>query len=315
MSGGFSKGIEVIDAAIAKSASGGKFVDTSWLNWKNGETKFLRFYTDLHDAIPVVNHENVERANGKTMSFICRKDHPADPKIEVCELCDLFERTKGQKDAQGKKIEQARPRTLVWALAVVRDEIRNEQGTLAGYADAVTDILDDNGRPELKEDGTPKKRPVIGIVRQGTKNFWPQPRAYYQRYGTLRDRDYEITRRGDNLDTAYTVIPCDPLEIPNIDERYAKFIPDLEEILTRMSSQEFYDKHLRGEGGGTETSTAEAPPATPVSAAEIPADDTEFARLQQRREDLAATAVAAPVENGSAPAPAPAPAPSEPEYG
>jgi hypothetical protein len=50
----------------------------------------------------------------------------------------------------------------------------------------------------------------FGIIKQSHGNFWHQLIHLGMRYGTLCDRDYEITREGEKLDTKYSIIPLDP---------------------------------------------------------------------------------------------------------
>jgi hypothetical protein len=284
---GFRKGAEEFQKAVETAASrGGGFTDTEWFRWKDNETKIIRFLSDAKDLYTTVMHEGVLSADGRRRSFVCRKENPKSPEGTTCELCALFEVSKAANPDDTSKW-QANPREKVWGLAVLRVEHRDDQNKLDGYMDFV-----------VTDEKTGKPKPVVGILRQAVKNFWNQPYAYYQRYGTLRDRDYEIKRTGGmSLDTQYITVPCDALEIANIEERYAKFTPDIEAVLTRMSSQEYYDKHLRG---ASEQSSDAPQPNGQQAAAQaqppIPGDGTEFERLQREREALTAAAVSGTYE-------------------
>lgn len=76
-------------------------------------------------------------------------------------------------------------------------------------------------------DGNKKEEDRIryGLVRQANKNFWSVLSGYYARYGTICDRDYEITRKGNGKDTQYIIVPLDKdpdLETPEqLAERYS----------------------------------------------------------------------------------------------
>jgi len=62
----------------------------------------------------------------------------------------------------------------------------------------------------------------------------------------LKDRDIEIVRQGGGVETQYMPFALDPKPIDKIDERYAKFIPNLEAFLNRIGSEEYYQAQLHG---------------------------------------------------------------------
>lgn len=80
---------------------------------------------------------------------------------------------------------------------------------------------DDNWVVKKDKDGNVEFKEVeldarwFGIVKQGNKNFWNNLLAYHQRYGTICDRDYEITRNGNDQNTFYGIIPID--QDPDLD--------------------------------------------------------------------------------------------------
>lgn len=252
----FRKGTDYLKASASRTA-GEKFSNT-FLSWKDGETKTVRFLTDGDAIITVAVHEQVDCFDGKKRSFVCRKE--IDGKDAACELCEISTATQNQR---------ARKRELGYGIAVVREEHRNEKGQVDSYVDA-TEVVD--GRTV----------PIVGIVRQGPKNFWAQALAAHDKYGTLLDRDYDIGRRGSTTDTTYTMFPNAPVALPDgvqswkdhLEKRYSEFAPDLEALLTRMGSQEYYDRFLRGEEGAS----APAPQGAPL------ADETEFDRIKRERE-------------------------------
>jgi hypothetical protein len=273
------KGMEAIKAAASRTGGGG---DTSFFNWQDGETKILRFLTDKQDIVTVWVHEQVisEGGDGKKRPFVCRTEFRDENNNPMpCELCarNFKRREKG------------------YGIAVQRVEIRDDSNNLTGYADRVEEKeIDDNGVKKVK------KVPVVGVVAQGPKNFWNYPYAFAEKYGTLRDRDYEVKRDGKDLKTTYHFFPIDPVEIPNLDERYANYLPELEKILEAMGSPAYYDKHLRGidpksQGDGQSNGTPQGGGPGPQSqwagqqqTATIPDDETEFDRI--RRENATAQA-------------------------
>lgn len=62
---------------------------------------------------------------------------------------------------------------------------------------------DDEGK-EHSEEGL-----VFGTIKESHKLFWSTLVGYFNRYGTICDRDYEIIRRGEKLETTYVIMPMD----------------------------------------------------------------------------------------------------------
>lgn len=259
---GFRKGADYLKASASRSPGGDRFVN-NFLSWKDGETKTVRFLTDGDQIITVAVHEQVDCFDGKKRSFVCRRE--IDGKDSPCELCDI---------ANASQNQRARRRELGYGIAVLRLEHRNEKGQVDSYVDA-TDTVDG------------KAVPVVGIIRQGPKNFWAQALAAFEKYGTLLDRDYDIGRRGSTTDTTYTMFPNAPVALPDgvadwnayLSNRYTGYVPDLEALLTRMGSQEYYDRFIRGE---VADEAAAAPVA--VTAPTGFTDETEFDRIKRERE-------------------------------
>ena len=203
-SGGFRRGVAAVDEAYEKAKSRtGNFPDTTWFRWEDGEKKIIRFLLDMPQVYVVLQHEGIVGHDGQRHSLVCRQENPTDKAAGpvTCEGHDIWEQTKGLE----KNKRQGRPREMIWGLAALRSEHRDGEGRIDGFMD-VTE--------EYEKDGEKKPKPIIGIVKQASTNFWHQPRAYFERYGTLKDRDYEIQRRGASLDTTYTVVPLDKLESP-----------------------------------------------------------------------------------------------------
>jgi hypothetical protein len=214
---------ESLERSQRSSSPSNTYTETNWFYWKSGETKAVRFLTDSNDIYVVPVHENVPVLDGKNKTFVCRKAFDAQ-----CELCD-------------NKVYR---RDVGYGVAVLREEVYEEvngQKKLTGYKDATSTYeTEENGKTVLK------KKPYVGIISQGMRNFWNQIAVISEKYGSLRDREIEIMRQGAGTDTTYMAFALDKKEIENIDTRYAKFVPDIEAFLNRIGSQEYYDVQLHG---------------------------------------------------------------------
>jgi hypothetical protein len=221
------KGMAAVKASIEKSQKGSApktYTETNWFYWTPEETKALRFITDSNDIFVVPVHESVPTHDGKNKTFVCRSVFDAS-----CELC-----------AREKGTPGAYRRDVGYGIAVLREEVK-EDGKITGYRDVTTtyeEVVDGKN--------VTKKKPYVGIVSQGMRNFWNQIAVISEKYGSLRDREIEIMRNGKGTDTTYMAFPLDKKEIENIDTRYAKFLPDIEAFLNRIGSQEYYDAQLHG---------------------------------------------------------------------
>ena len=218
------KGMEAVKESLERSQRSASqspttYTETNWFYWKAGEAKAIRFLTDANDIFVVPVHENVPAHDGKNKTFVCRKAFDA-----TCELCD-------------NKVYR---RDVGYGVAVLREEVK-EDGKTTGYRDVTSTYeADENGKTVLK------KKPYVGIVSQGMRNFWNQIAVISEKYGSLRDREIEIMRQGAGTDTTYMAFALDKKEIENIDSRYSKFVPDIEAFLNRIGSQEYYDAQLHG---------------------------------------------------------------------
>lgn len=92
---------------------------------------------------------------------------------------------------------------------------------------------DDSGKPKK-----PSKRYLAVVVDTMENKVVPivlpttaakQLTKYYEKYKTLLDRDYELSRDGDGFDTEYLATPETPTKT-NL-KRFQAEIPDLEEVL------------------------------------------------------------------------------------
>ena len=230
------KGMAAVRESIERSqkSSGPKtYTETNWFYWRAGETKALRFLTDANDIYVVPVHENVKAVDGKNKTFVCRSAFEA-----TCELC-------------AAKVYR---RDVGYGVAVLREEVYEEvngERKFTGYRDVTSSydaVID--GRT------VQKKKPYVGIVSQGMRNFWNQIAVINEKFGSLRYREIEITRTGAGTDTTYMAIALPEKPIEGMSDRYAKFIPDVESFLNRIGSQEYYDAQLHGIVKEKETDTS-----------------------------------------------------------
>ena len=246
------KGMSAVRESLERSqkSSGPKtYEQTNWFYWQGGESKVLRFLTDSNDIFVVPVHDNVPTHDGKKKTFVCRSAFDA-----TCELCS-------------NKVYR---RDVGYGVAVLREEVR-EDGKITGYRDVTTEYNE-----TVDGKSVTKKKPYVGIVSQGMRNYWNQIAVIAEKYGSLRDREIEILRQGAGTDTTYMAFALPEKAIENIDTRYAKFMPDVEAFLNRIGSQEYYDAQLHGiikEKEAPKASDTPTPAATPVATEEEYGED------------------------------------------
>lgn len=244
----FKKGVDAIRESIQRSQTKSNprnYDKANWFYWTPGESKAIRFLTDVSGIFVVAVHDQVPTVDGGKKTFVCRTEFGED-----CELC-----------AREKGTPGAYRRDVGFGIAVLREEVYEEvdgQRKLVGYRDVTSTY-------EETVDGKTitKKKPYVGIVKGGMRNFWGQLSVISEKYGNLRDREIEIMRQGKGTDTTYMAFALDKKIIENIDERYSKFIPELEVFLNRIGSKEYYDAQLHGIV--KEKATAETAPISKVA--------------------------------------------------
>ena len=193
----FTTGLAHMQAAIDEgqrkaAAAGGAGKNLHFINWKDGDTKVLRFLTD--DVLTENFADFIVNKNGETSNFMI----PAhDPHI----LDRYRSATPGigwQKQyGSGQLTDQIKLRKIGVGIAVLRAEPTGEP---------VQDYLYDQ-----EIDGKNYLSRHFGIVQQSISNFWQTLAvSCFKRYGTICDRDYAITRIGADKNTKYSIIPLDP---------------------------------------------------------------------------------------------------------
>lgn len=229
------------------SKAGAQFARTHYFQIDDGKSEILRLLTD-HDAWIVVDqHQNVPTRSKPSdypddskwpdkMPAVCRKDKAFEGMYADCFICEHVVGTNGVK----------RPGARTWALAVLREEVR-ENGQVVGYRDKTREVavMGEDGKP-TKETKTEK---AIVVVNMGYKNFFAALAGFGAHYHTVLDRDYLVKRSGTGTDTTYNIIPMDPIAMadggvfdvrrPEVMARYGD-LPDLGEIVTERSSDEYY---------------------------------------------------------------------------
>lgn len=179
-------------AAQQGNNSSGKI---NYFKWDNGDKKIIRFLTD--DIITARFYEYVVDGRGKFQNFI----YAPDVFGEGTE--DFVKKYGGKSYENGNSGPMVEPKLIerTAAIAVLRKEIPKADGKGTEIVDYVEDIT--------IGDQVYKAR-WYGIVRQAYRNFWHMLSDLGMRYGTLCDRDYEIKRTGERLDTKYSIIPLEP---------------------------------------------------------------------------------------------------------
>lgn len=267
------KGVSALEDSINKARSGGG-PRTEFLGWKDGETKVIRFLTDVDDIFVADVHDWVPCADGKRRTFICRKNAGG----ATCPLCGRQDVTRRE---QGYGAAVVRNPVYAWTLpdGTTQDIVA---GSPAPDGAKRTLIRVDDLLREVDVDGTPKMAPLVGVVRQSSTNFWIHVHAIYNRYGPLPHHDLEIKRLGGDKNTQYTVFDLvreDPIE--GYADRFVNYMPDLEGMLNRLGSEEYYANNLGTPAPAGEEAQPQSAPQHSVPSGGPVGEQSEFERLQQ----------------------------------
>lgn len=327
-------------AEAAKEASKGAAFDrTKFFGIEDKEKIVVRFLTDANidpatiDAehpegygawITVQQHQMVttkarpddypkDSKWPERMGAVCRKD----PGIAAddCYICDFL--------VDGKKLKKPSGRT--WAWACIREEVV-EDGKLQGYKDKTREVT--RKKPDSEETETIVEKDVV-VVNMGWKNFFSILSGYAGHYGTVLDRDYVITRDGDDTSTTYSIIGLDPIVIDDKGTRLDMRNPEhlkrygwgsaleaeeaLVAVISERASDEFYarffDPRVQVKDdqvistGATATPVAEQADADPARLAELASRVKGYAAPEASAPE-AAPAQEAPAATTEAPQPA-----------
>jgi len=239
------RGMSVVNDAMAKLSNQNrdysKGLTTKFLSWGDNESKVVRFLTSADDIIFVDVHEFIQSHDGKKRSYVCRENFGVE-----CELC--------KRPFGSKQKPEAMRREVGYGVVVLREpKFTNDPET--GRNVRVFGGSPENPYPEHRDavvdyevDGKMEKAPYVAIINQGIK-FWGQIAVHSSRMEnqgiSLPDRDFEIIRMGKGTQTTYSVIPAYGTAINNLG-KYNQYLPDVEGLLKRMGSQEYYDRYLHG---------------------------------------------------------------------
>lgn len=284
MKTGFGAVQEAIERSAERSGGGGNFLRT--LVWKDdrkdkGELfqHTVRFLTD--EVMPCKIYEFIPCKDGKMRDFIIPSsvdDETKDP--------DVVKQSGVRVPEYGNKNNLIEPRAkdVTLGIVVLREEISEmvDGRRVLSYKDKMETIKYEKDGVEVEE-----TRPAFRLVKQSNKNFWSVVSGYYGRYGTITDRDYEITRNRNDKDTNYTIIPCDPIEDlrtpEDLEEAYNP-PTTLENIVKDLASPERARKLLFGdsdeEGENSRESSSDEKPSK-ESSTETP-KDTQFSDLRKQ---------------------------------
>ena len=261
--------------AAGGGGGGGQFLQSIY--WQDKPTsseedreKVIRFLTD--DIVIAKVYGFVKGGpKGSGRDFISPYslyDEDGSPNFDwVPEARDYFLDNNISLPAYGGKITppDKYAKEQAFGLVVLREEVPNPEGRGTIVQDKIV-------HREWEKDGEVKSYdgPVYGFVKQGFPNFWQVLVGFYRRYGTLTDRDYVITRQGNDKNTKYHIVPLDKdpeLETPEqLAERYQP-PQGLSDLMKRMAdydaAKEWHEAKPssvdEGESSGAKAPTGSAP--------------------------------------------------------
>lgn len=275
----FLKGGE--NAEKAQEEQRAKMASRPKLNYfglKAGETKIYRLLTDSPEWIYIQQHnmaptkdQGPESKLPKVMTAVCRNDRAFKGIHDRCYLCD------NPPENPFKKGEKQKATPRVWALAVEREMV-----TVDGER-CITDVIETVKDKDDKE----YDRLKIVLLNMPFNNFFTHLQGMYAVYGTVCDRDMQITRNGTGKDTEYRIVQLDatPDHKPGTEswELYTLSLKEqginLDEIVAEKATDEFYGRMFdpnwvdpNAKEGAAQAAPAQAP-QNGSAPAEVPADE------------------------------------------
>lgn len=250
----FKRGMGVVNDALsrlsAQNRDFSKGLTTKFLTWGDNESKVIRFLTPGDDILFVDMHEFVPSADGKKRSYVCREVFGSE-----CELCN--------RPFGSKQTPETMRREVGYGVVVLR-EPKFSKDPETGRNIRVMGGTSENPYPEHRDavveyesEGKMLKAPHVAIVNQGVR-FWGQIAVHSTRLENqglnLTDRDFEVIRMGKGTQTTYSIIPAYGITIDDL-SKYNPYLPDIEGLLKRMGSQEYYDRYLHGKEPSPAAST------------------------------------------------------------
>jgi len=228
----FRKGTNLIKEQAERKGGSTRF--TPNIYWNDGDIRTLVFLTPADDIPKVRLHQMVRIPDDRFErgfryeSFLCRKDPSmVSESGGECELCDTI-----GHDAQERFV----------ALAMELEPIK-EGKRVAGLSVKYNKVARDNGEEV--------EYPRWGLVVQGAKNFYSWLAAYDESQQAITDVAFEIHREGDSIGTKYHFFPL-MAPLPDMTE-VLENVPELEELLAQMGSDEKYEALAEVEPGSQPT--------------------------------------------------------------
>lgn len=198
-------GISAVESALkggGGSGSGPTGRYLSYLILGEGESKTIRFLTDMPELAVADFYEFIMDRNGKFQNLVVAPSFYANDPTWKGE--DWVRKFGGKtRDYTTKEMVDPQPRKRIVGIAVEREEIPTEVNgrRVLRTQDLLTKI---EGR-----DGKSYDARNFFIVKQANA-FWQMVTTYYHEFGTICDRDYKITRTGTGREVVYSVIPKTP---------------------------------------------------------------------------------------------------------
>lgn len=248
-------GYQKIQQEIAKrKAQAGGFVSLWSIYWKgDGDSKIIRHLHD--DPTTIGMHRFITCKDGSKKNFVCREylveitPEGLELTPEPCPLC-LVEIV----DDKGNGRMQT---PLIMAVGVAALREAKEINGIRTIVDVPREVtkLKDGKQITLNV-------PTIGIVSQSLTNFWNGFVAYYLKYHTTIDRDYEVVRsgsggKGQGNKVSYTPMAEDPIEgfrtETEVLDHYKEVLEDKKPIealgawILYNGSESYMRKHLQEE--------------------------------------------------------------------
>lgn len=260
----FRTGTDLIKQDAARK--GGKRRFTPNIYWKPGDVRVLAWLTEAGDIPKVRLHQMVRIPDDRFDSgvryetFLCKKDPAiADEFGGACELCDDVEHDAVERYvALAVELEPVKEGKKVKELKVKLDEYKDK-------------------------DGNDQTAPRWGLVIQASKNFFSYFAAYDEANGDIREVAWEIHREGGSTDTKYHpfVVMNGPNAVPLPDlSDVVDNIPELEELLENMASEEKYEQ-VAGLEKGSQPSFGNKAKTTETGTAPTGERATEFAKIRE----------------------------------
>ena len=249
MKTGFAAMTEMIKKQQEKQ-NGGGFLP--YLTWKDDRSeggfeyrKTLRFLSD--DIVSCEMYDFIPCLDTKLRSFIVPAsiDLPGEDWVKKSGV-----KVKGFGNTG---FVDPKPRAMGIAVACLREEYQCPREGILKIRDVEEDY-------EYEQDGVTKtgRRKKYVLVKQSLTNFWNGIIPFYQRYGSIIDRDFVIERVNNDVNTRYTYVPLDPIEgfrtKEEIDAHYDLDF-DLLEFAKNLADPE-NAKKLLVTGEGLDTPTA-----------------------------------------------------------